>query len=71
MRMKLCDEVFYRIYLMCLFMTLNIKKKINKIQRHGAQESRICLIDFESTGHREGIGDEPIQIGIALMSNSK
>ena len=25
-------------------------------------------IDFESTGHREGIGDEPIQIGIALMS---
>ena len=25
-------------------------------------------IDFESTGHREGNGDEPIQIGIALMS---
>ena len=24
-------------------------------------------IDFESTGHREGIGDEPIQIGIAVM----
>ena len=25
-------------------------------------------IDFESTGHREGIGDEPIQVGIAIMS---
>ena len=24
-------------------------------------------IDFESTGHREGIGDEPIQVGIAVM----
>ena len=24
-------------------------------------------IDFESTGNREGIGDEPIQIGIAVM----
>ena len=24
-------------------------------------------IDFESTGHREGIGDDPIQIGIAVM----
>ena len=25
-------------------------------------------IDFESTGHREGIGDEPIQVGIAIMT---
>ena len=24
-------------------------------------------IDYESTGHREGIGDEPIQVGIAVM----
>ena len=26
-----------------------------------------AAIDFESTGHREGIGDEPIQVGIAVM----
>ena len=28
---------------------------------------QFASIDFESTGHREGIGDEPIQVGIAVM----
>ena len=28
---------------------------------------QFASIDFESTGHREGIGVEPIQVGIAVM----